>query len=48
MLAANAGLSRPASYEHVDAAQFDETLAVNLRAPYLLARRVLPGMRARG
>jgi 3-oxoacyl-[acyl-carrier protein] reductase len=26
----------------------DETLAVNLRAPYLLARRVLPGMRARG
>jgi 3-oxoacyl-[acyl-carrier protein] reductase len=48
VLAANAGLSRPASYEQVDAAQFDETLAVNLRAPYLLARRVLPGMRARG
>ena len=48
VLAANAGLSRPASYEDVDAAAFDETLAVNLRAPFLLARRVLPGMRARG
>src|ERR671934_190840 len=31
-----------------DASVFDETLAVNLRAPYLLARRVLPGMRQRG
>ncbi|HEY6779231.1 MAG TPA: SDR family NAD(P)-dependent oxidoreductase [Thermoleophilaceae bacterium] len=48
VLAANAGLSRPGSYEEVDAAAFDQTLAVNLRAPYLLARRVLPGMRERG
>jgi 3-oxoacyl-[acyl-carrier protein] reductase len=48
VLAANAGLSRPAGYEDVDAAAFDETLAVNLRAPFLLARRVLPGMRERG
>jgi 3-oxoacyl-[acyl-carrier protein] reductase len=48
LLAANAGLSQPGSYEEVDAAAFDETLSVNLRAPYLLARRVLPGMRARG
>jgi 3-oxoacyl-[acyl-carrier protein] reductase len=48
VLAANAGLSRPATYEDVDAAAFDETLAVNLRAPFLLARRVLPGMRERG
>jgi 3-oxoacyl-[acyl-carrier protein] reductase len=48
VLAANAGLSRPAPYEEVDAAAFDETLAVNLRAPFLLARRVLPGMRERG
>jgi 3-oxoacyl-[acyl-carrier protein] reductase len=48
VLAANAALSRPASYEDVDAAAFDETLAVNLRAPFLLARRVLPGMRERG
>src|SRR5215211_3964152 len=48
VLAANAGLSRPASYDEVDATAFDETLAINLRAPYLLARRVLPGMRERG
>jgi 3-oxoacyl-[acyl-carrier protein] reductase len=48
ILAANAGLSRPAPYEDVDATMFDETLAVNLRAPFLLARRVLPGMRERG
>jgi 3-oxoacyl-[acyl-carrier protein] reductase len=48
VLAANAGLSRPASYEEVDAVAFDETVAVNLRAPFLLARRVLPGMRAQG
>jgi 3-oxoacyl-[acyl-carrier protein] reductase len=40
-------MSRPGSYEEVDAAAFDETLALNLRAPYLLARRVLPGMRSR-
>ncbi len=48
ILVANAGLSRSGSYEDIDAAAFDETLAVNLRAPYLLSRRVLPGMRARG
>lgn len=48
VLAANHGVGRRASYEDIDAAAFDETLAVNLRAPYLLARRVLPGMRAHG
>jgi 3-oxoacyl-[acyl-carrier protein] reductase len=48
VLAANAGAGRLASYEEVDAALFDETLALNLRAPFLLARRVLPGMRQRG
>jgi 3-oxoacyl-[acyl-carrier protein] reductase len=48
VLAANAGLGRVATYDEVDGAAFDETLAVNLRAPYLLARRVLPGMRERG
>jgi 3-oxoacyl-[acyl-carrier protein] reductase len=48
VLAANAGLSRQGTFEDVDAGVFDETLAVNLRSPYLLARRVLPGMRSRG
>ena len=47
ILVANAGVGHVASYEEVDGALFDETLAVNLRAPYLLARHVLPGMRAR-
>jgi len=48
ILVANAGLSTPGSYDEIDADRFDETLAVNLRAPFLLARRVLPGMRERG
>jgi 3-oxoacyl-[acyl-carrier protein] reductase len=48
VLAANAGLGRRASYQEVDAAAFDEMLAVNLRAPFLLARGVLEGMRERG
>jgi 3-oxoacyl-[acyl-carrier protein] reductase len=38
MLVANARTGRITSYETADAALFDETLAVNLRAPYLLAR----------
>ena len=48
VLAANAGIGRLTPYEEVDAALFDETIAVNLRAPFLLARRVLPGMREGG
>jgi len=48
VLVANAGTGPIASHETVDAAMFDETLAVNLRAPYLLARRALPGMIDRG
>jgi 3-oxoacyl-[acyl-carrier protein] reductase len=48
VLASNAGLGRMASYEEIDAEAFDEMLAVNLRAPFLLARAVLAGMRERG
>src|SRR5919199_555214 len=48
VLVANAAISRPAPAHEVDAAAWDETMAVNLRAPFLLARRVLPGMRERG
>ena len=47
VLVANHGLSQPGSVDDVDAEAFDRTLAVNLRAPYLLARAVLPGMRQR-
>jgi 3-oxoacyl-[acyl-carrier protein] reductase len=48
LLCANHGMARPAHYEDVDAASFDRTMAVNLRSPFLLARRVLPGMIERG
>lgn len=48
VLIANHGLARQARYQEVDAEAFDSTLAINLRAPFLLARRVLPGMCERG
>ena len=48
LLAANAGMATIRSVDELDARAFDESIAINLRAPYLLARRVLPGMRERG
>jgi 3-oxoacyl-[acyl-carrier protein] reductase len=48
VLVANHGLGRAASWEDLEPAEFDRTLAVNLRAPFLLAQRALPGMRERG
>jgi len=48
ILAANAGSGGRASWEEVDADAFDHMYAVNLRAPFLLARRALPGMLERG
>jgi 3-oxoacyl-[acyl-carrier protein] reductase len=48
ILVANAGTGSPTAFEDVDAEAFDHVLAVNLRAPFLLARKVLPGMRERG
>ena len=48
ILVANAGTGSPTDYQDVDADAFDDVLAVNLRAPFLLARKVLPGMRERG
>jgi 3-oxoacyl-[acyl-carrier protein] reductase len=48
ILVANHGAGRVAQLDEVDAAAFDAMLAINLRAPFLLARRVLPGMRERG
>ena len=43
VLVANAGIAPPATVPQVDAEAWDALMAVNLRAPYLLARRVLPG-----
>jgi 3-oxoacyl-[acyl-carrier protein] reductase len=47
VLVANHGRARKATYDEVDAAEFDRTLAINLRAPFLLARAVLGDMRER-
>lgn len=47
VLVSNAGLGRRRQLEEVSTEDFDEALAVNLRAPFLLAQRVVPGMRQR-
>ena len=47
VLVANHGTGRRVQYEELDAEGFDRTLAINLRAPFLLTQRVLPGMRER-
>jgi 3-oxoacyl-[acyl-carrier protein] reductase len=48
VLVAAAGLGRQQTLDEVTIEDFDEMLAVNLRAPFVLAQRTLPGMRARG
>jgi 3-oxoacyl-[acyl-carrier protein] reductase len=48
ILVANAGMGRVRSLPEVSVEDFDETLAVNLRAPFLLAQRALPAMAERG
>jgi 3-oxoacyl-[acyl-carrier protein] reductase len=41
-------MSRVQPLEDITAAQFDEMLAVNLRAPFLLAQSAVPSMAERG
>ncbi|MBK8999419.1 MAG: SDR family oxidoreductase [Myxococcales bacterium] len=48
VLVNNAGVIARASVEETSAASWDQQLAVNLRAPFQLARAFLPAMRARG
>jgi 3-oxoacyl-[acyl-carrier protein] reductase len=48
VLVTAAGLGRRQDLDEVSIEDFDETVAINLRAPFLLAQRTLPGMRARG
>jgi 3-oxoacyl-[acyl-carrier protein] reductase len=48
VLVSNAGLGGTKTLAEVTAADFDAMVAVNLRAPFLLAQRVLPGMAGRG
>ena len=49
VLVANAGVNTPGRrVEQIETEEWDRLHAVNLRAPFLLARRVLPGMERRG
>jgi 3-oxoacyl-[acyl-carrier protein] reductase len=48
VLVANAGTGRVLAYEDVTLEDWDHVLDVNLRAPFLLAQRVIPGMQVRG
>jgi 3-oxoacyl-[acyl-carrier protein] reductase len=48
VLVSNAGLGRRQSLEEIAVSDFDDMVAVNLRSPFLLAQRVVPGMRERG
>jgi 3-oxoacyl-[acyl-carrier protein] reductase len=48
VLVVNHGYGSVGTIEEVDAAEFDRAMAINLRAPFLLARAALGGMRERG
>jgi NAD(P)-dependent dehydrogenase (short-subunit alcohol dehydrogenase family) len=47
ILVNNAGINTIAPFERIDPADFDRIQQVNLRAPFLLCRAVVPGMRQR-
>lgn len=47
ILVNNAGLSQPKPLDQVTEADWDETLAVNLKSCFLVTQAVLPGMRER-
>jgi NAD(P)-dependent dehydrogenase (short-subunit alcohol dehydrogenase family) len=44
----NAAIGRMSALEETSVAEFDESVAVNMRAPMLCSQAVLPGMRAEG
>lgn len=48
ILVNNAGINKIGPFESIDAADFDRIQQVNVRAPFLLMRSVLPKMRAKG
>jgi 3-oxoacyl-[acyl-carrier protein] reductase len=48
LLVANAGVGERRALEDVALDDWEQAMAVNLRAPFLLAQRVAPGMRERG
>ena len=48
LLVVNHGLGKVVAWDELDAESFDRTIAINLRAPVLLAQAALPGMLERG
>jgi 3-oxoacyl-[acyl-carrier protein] reductase len=48
ILVANAGRGQRATLDDLSVEEWDRTMRINLRAPFLLAQRVAPGMRERG
>jgi 3-oxoacyl-[acyl-carrier protein] reductase len=48
ILVSNAGTGERRHLENIEVEEFDETVAVNLRAPFLLAQRLVPPMARRG
>ena len=48
VLVNNAGINKISAFEQIDPDDFDRIHEVNVRAPFLLCRAVVPGMRARG
>ena len=48
VLVSNAGVGQRQRLEAIEVEEFDETVAVNLRAPFLLAQRLVPPMAERG
>jgi 3-oxoacyl-[acyl-carrier protein] reductase len=48
ILVSNAGTGERRQLENIGVEEFDETVAVNLRAPFLLAQRLVPSMARRG
>lgn len=47
VLVNNAGIAQPVSLDHVCPADWDYTMAQNLRSAFLVTQAVLPGMRSR-
>jgi NAD(P)-dependent dehydrogenase (short-subunit alcohol dehydrogenase family) len=48
ILVNNAGVNKISPFAEIDPADFDRIQRVNVRAPFLLCRAVVPGMRQRG
>lgn len=48
ILVSNAGTGQRQQLESIEVEEFDETVAVNLRAPFLLSQRLVPPMARRG